>query len=327
MDKQIDRIIMRQNPELMGEYHLPMFARVETISDPIVQSEIGEAFRPRYAVDLRVLDENDQPDMLFPIFKSVPLPAFCAGLERGVFGFPEPGAIVELAFAYGLPNKPFIRTLLTTGQSLPLLKPHELLLQSSPGVSQRADSDGNWSRDTFAKIVDSALHHRIENYSTEINTQIHNVNVGKHSTEEVSGIKTIEALGALKLLSGGVTHLSAVEDLHILTAANQKNKVANDFIQRVGNIADSLAQVKQIIKVKNGGSMWLGNEAENLLQLVSELIQVVMDIAETAKNHTHTYTDNGKPLITQKPDQSGDFAGEKSTAGSIKNRLDPIIER
>jgi hypothetical protein len=57
-------------------------------------------------VDLRVLDEHDQPDSLFPVFKSVPLPAFCAVLERDVFGFPEPGTIVELAFAYGLPNKP-----------------------------------------------------------------------------------------------------------------------------------------------------------------------------------------------------------------------------
>ncbi len=146
--------------------------------------------------------------------------------------------------------------------------------------------------------------------------------MGKHSTEEISGIKTIEALGALKLLSGGVTHLSAVEGLHILTATNQKNKIATDLIQRLGNIADSFSQEKQILNVKNGETMWLGNETENLLQLVVELIQVVMDIAETAKDHTHPYTGNGKPLITQKPDQSVEFSMENMVAQKIKNRVD-----
>jgi hypothetical protein len=61
------------------------------------------------------------------------------------------------------------------------------------------------------------------------------------------------------------------------------------------------------------------------MRMSGKITQDYADIAETAKDHTHTYTDNGKPLITQKPDQSGDFAGRKSHAEEIKGRLDPIF--
>lgn len=59
----------------------------------------------------------------------------------------------------------------------------------------------------------------------------------------------------------------------------------------------------------------LGSETESVLQILSELIQVVADIANTAKDHTHEYTDNGSPLKTKKPEQSGDFGGEKGGGG------------
>lgn len=81
---------------------------------------------------------------------------------------------------------------------------------------------------------------------------------------------------------------------------------------------------KQLIKVKNGGKIWLGGEVDNVLQILRELIQVVADIANTAKDHTHEYTDNVSPLKTKKPDQSGDFGGEE--ADSLKERLDLLVE-
>lgn len=68
----------------------------------------------------------------------------------------------------------------------------------------------------------------------------------------------------------------------------------------------------------------MGSVGENILQILSELIQVVADIANTAKDHAHEYTDNGSPLKTKKPDQSGDFGVEKGAADSLKGRLDPV---
>lgn len=150
--------------------------------------------------------------------------------------------------------------------------------------------------------------------------------IEQHSTEEIGGIKIIEALGVLKLLSGGVLHLSAVGDLKIVAAKDQKNKVVGDLVQRVGNIADSFAQTKQLIKVKDGGKVWLRSEGENILQILSELIQIVSDITNTAKDHIHEYKYNGVPMKTKKPDQSGDFSSEKGSADLLKGRLDPIVE-
>jgi hypothetical protein len=326
MDKQISNCVERNKSELPSMYHLPVFARVEKVCDPIITPALGEQFRPRYAVDLVVLDENDKPDVLFPLFQAVPLPISCAGLERGVFGFPEAGTIVELAFAYGLPSKPFIRTVLGDGLSMPNVMPGELVLQNGPEVRQHADRHGNWSRETFASITDRALNHAIESYNAVVDAHIHHVKVRQHSTEEITGIKLIEALGALKLMSGGALHIGAVGEIKMVSATNLKIKTVGDVIQRIGNIADSFAVTKQLIKVKDGGTVWLGSEGENVLQILSELIQVVEDIANTAKDHTHEYTDNGTPLNTKKPNQSGDFGSEKSAANGLKTRLDPIVE-
>jgi hypothetical protein len=110
------------------------------------------------------------------------------------------------------------------------------------------------------------------------------------------------------------------------TASDQNNKIGRDLKQRVGNIFDLVSKTKLLQRVKNGGKVWLGSEGENILKILSDLIQVVADIANTAKDHTHKYTDNGTTMTTQKPDQSGDFGGEKSAAENIKGRLDPIVE-
>lgn len=148
----------------------------------------------------------------------------------------------------------------------------------------------------------------------------------QNSTEEIVGVKTIEAHGALKLLSAGTANLSELDKVNITTGSDVNQKVGRDVKQRVGNNIDSMAVAKQLLRVKNGGKIWLGSEAENVLQILSELIQVVANIANTAKDHTHEYTDNGAPLKTKKPDQSGDFGGQKGSADGLKGKLDPIVE-
>ncbi len=71
---------------------------------------------------------------------------------------------------------------------------------------------------------------------------------GDHSTESVGDIKKIEALGALKLLSGGSASRAAVDDLNKATVRNlnlvvgqRHNAMANgdmsERIQRLPNIA------------------------------------------------------------------------------------------
>lgn len=116
-----------------------------------------------------------------------------------------------------------------------------------------------------------------------------------------------------------------MDNLNIAAGSDVNQKVGRDVMQRVGNNMNSLAVAKQLLRVKNGGKIWLGSEGENVLKILSDLIQVVANIANTAKDHTHEYTDNGTPLKTKKPDQSGDFGGQKGSADGLKERLDPIV--
>ena len=169
-------------------------------------------------------------------------------------------AIVELVFAYGLPDRPFIRTVLGEGVSLPPVEPGELVHQAAPGVYQRADSAGNWHR------------------------------------------------------------------LNITTASDQNAKIGRDLKQRIGNIVDSLAVAKQLIKVQDGGKVWLGSESVNVLQILSDLTQVVADIANTASSHTHPYTDNGSTMNTRAPNQSGNFDAQQGSATDLKVKLEVIVE-
>ncbi len=326
MDEQIKRINERNHTELFGRLHLPVLARVEAISDPLHTEGLSERFRPRYAVDVRVLLPNGEPDSLLPLFRAVPLPVQVAGLERGMFGFPDPGTVVELAFAYGLPDRPFIRTVLGEGMSMPPVAHGELVIQASPDVVQRADVDGNWTRETNADIHDDCMNYVLKCYAHTVSANDFLSMVSNNSTEQILGVKVIEALGALKLLSAGALNISAADNLNVTTASDQNNKVGRDVKQRVGNIFDLVAKTKLLQRVKNGGKVWLGSEGENVLKILSDLIQVVANIANTASSHTHPYTDNGNPMNTQAPNQSGTFSGQKSSADSIKSRLDPIVE-
>ena len=127
MEATIKRIVLRLFPALSAGYHLPRFARVEALTEPQLGGEQCTPERPYYAVDLQVLTEHGQPDTKIPLLKDVALPTFSAGTQRGIYGKPSIGTWVEVAFAYGSPNRPFIRTIL----------PHELQLTELPEGAQR----------------------------------------------------------------------------------------------------------------------------------------------------------------------------------------------
>ncbi|KSG97792.1 hypothetical protein AO964_33625, partial [Pseudomonas aeruginosa] len=217
MEEAVTRIVERQFPELSGGYHLPRFARVIAVADPPAANGICDEFRPRYAVDLEILDVNGEADPALPPMPGVPLPLPNGGGERGFLAFPEEGSMVVVGFAYGLPNKPFILQILPHGQSLPKLPKEDQLWQHSEAVLQRVDGAGNWTRQTDGRIRDQAMEREVEALENVERYQGSRVEIEDHATEQVGGVKRIEALGALKLLSGGSASLAAVDDLHQAT--------------------------------------------------------------------------------------------------------------
>lgn len=292
MDDAIKRSVARQFPELSGGYHLPRFGRVVAVPDAPAAPGLCDDFRPRFGVDVEVLLADGEPDPDLPILTGLPLPAPMGGQEAGMFGFPEEGTTVVISFAYGLPHKPFITQILPHGLSLPRVPKGDQVWQHSEACQQRVDADGNWLRQTDGKIQDKAIEREVEALDNTEAFQNHTRTVDDHSTESVGGIKKIEALGALKLLSGGSASLAAVDDLHQATGRDlnlvvgQKHNatVGGDMQERIEGLRKSVASVSQRLQAPKN---WIGSDSVNLFQVVCDMLDMLQDMNTQLAAHTH----------------------------------------
>ncbi|MCK3865583.1 phage baseplate assembly protein V [Pseudomonas sp. B329] len=294
MDDAIRRSVERQFPELTGGYHLPRFARVVAVADAPASAGICDDFRPRYAVYIEVMGPDGEPDTKLPILASVPLPLPTGGEEMGIYAFPEEGTQVVVRFAYGLPHRPYIQTILPHGLSMPSVPKGDQVWQHSEACQQRVDVDvdGNWLRQTDGKIREKAIEREVEAMGNKEAFQNHTRTVDDHSTETVGRIKTIEALGALKLLSGGSASLAAVNDLQQATGRDlnlvvgQKHNatVGGDMQERIEGLRKSVAAVSQRLVAPK---TWLGSEGVNVLQVLCDLLDLVQQMNSQLAGHTH----------------------------------------
>lgn len=292
MEDAIRRAVDRQFPELSGGYHLPRFGRVVAVPDAPAAPGLCDDFRPRFGVDVEVLLPDGEPDPALPILTSLPLPAPMGGQEAGMFGFPEEGTTVVISFAYGLPNKPFITQILPHGLSLPRVPKGDQVWQHSEACQQRVDADGNWLRQTDGKIQDKAIEREVEALDNNESFQNHTRTVDDHSTESVGGIKKIEALGALKLLSGGSASLAAVDDLHQATGRDlnlvvgQKHNatVGGDMQERIQGLRKSVVRVSQHLQAPKN---WIGSGDVNLFQVVCDVLDLLQQMNSHMAAHTH----------------------------------------
>ncbi|MGP1718788.1 hypothetical protein [Shewanella frigidimarina] len=155
METIINRIIRRLFPELTAKLHLPRWGKVVALPElPTVDGERGsDPFYPRYAVNVQLLDENGTATKS-KVLQAVPLPLPGAGNKAGRLEPPAIGSIVEIAFAYGRPDKPFIRTVLPFGWDLPAIKEGEMRTQVRDGVYQHIDDIGNFENKTDESLTD-----------------------------------------------------------------------------------------------------------------------------------------------------------------------------
>lgn len=295
MDDAIRRAVERQFPELTGGYHLPRFARVVAVADAPADAGLCDDFRPRYAVDIVVLGPDDEPDPAMPSLTGVPLPLPTGGEEMGIYAFPEEGTRLVVCFAYGLPNKPYIQSILPHGLSMPKVPKGDQVWQHSEAAQQRVDADGNWLRQTDGKIRDQAIEREVEALDNREQFQSHTRAVDDHSTETVGGVKKIEALGALKLMSGGSASLAAVDDLHQATGRDlnlvvgQKlnTAIGGDFMERIRGMRESLVDGNQRLQASK---TWLGSENVNVLQILCDLLDLVQEMNIQVAGHIHGAT-------------------------------------
>lgn len=338
MEEAIRRSVERQFPELTGAYHLPRFAVVVGVPDAPADHAIADDFRPRYAVDVQVLLPNGEPDPDLPTLYALPLPAPSGGQERGLFGVPEPGTLVVIGFAYGLPSRPFIQQILAHNLSLPRVPDGDLVWQHSEACQQRADADGNWLRQTDGRIRDDSLEREVSALANAEHYQTTDIEVDDHATERVGGIKRIEALGALKLLSGGSATLGGVDDLNLATGRDLNQAAGRDLKTTVagkatttvgadasatvgGNLQEQIEGLRQSLAA--GGqrleapTTWLGSDSVNVLQVLLDLINLVQQMNTQLAGHGH-------PSLNAPPSTAAAFTANAATATQLNGQLAPI---
>ena len=313
MEDAIRRSVERQFPELTGGYNLPRFARVIGVADAPAGAGICDDFRPRFAVDIELLGTDGEPDPALPVLAGVPLPLPMGGDEMGFFAFPEEGAQVVVCFAYGLPNKPYIQTILPHGLSLPKVPKGDQVWQHSDTSQQRVDADGNWLRQTDGRIRDKSIEREVESLTNAERHQSSTVEVDDHSTESVGGIKTIEAIGSLKLLSGGSASLAALDDLHLASGRDLNLVVAQKLNATIGgDLLERIKGARKSVAPKN----WIGSESVNALQVLCDLIDLVIQMNADIAGHQH----GSSPV----PTNAASFAGHAGTGTQLSGQLKPI---
>ena len=322
MDDAIKRSVERQFPELTGGYHLPRFARVVGVADAPAGASMCDDFRPRYAVDIEVLTPDGEADPDLPVLSGVPLPLPSGGDEMGMFAFPQEGTQVVVCFAYGLPHKPYIQTILPHGLSLPKVPKGDQVWQHSDAVQQRVDADGNWLRQTDGKIRDHSLEREVEALGNSEKYQSHVQDVENHSTEEVGGIKKIKALGALKLLSGGTASFAAIDDLHQATGRDynlavgktHNSTVSGDMQEKIKGVRKSVPDISQRLQAPKS---WVGSGNVNIFKVLCDTLDLLQEMNTQIAAHMHSQ-------VGQSPVNAAAFTADAAKAALLSAMLGSI---
>ncbi|MDN0096933.1 hypothetical protein [Yersinia rohdei] len=321
--RQIDKIY----PELGAGLHLPRLARVMSPTDTAELGDPSDPFRPRYAVNVQLLDENGNAAGAQE-YNAVPLPVPMAGSEGGMFQFPPEGTLVEIGFTDGRPDKPMIRQTLSEGLSLPPIKPGEQLQQQRAGVSQRVTVDGSWQRDTDQAIEETSRRRSVTSDEEDRTTTTRNTTVKANDSTTVLGTKTLMAGQVVQLAEGdysiGTSANMVVkvgkdrnddvgQNQNTKIGQNQTTDVAGALTEKIAGIRRSVAAAQELI----APSVRLGTDDINVLTLLTDTLDVIQTLAQQTANHTHSNT--GGPL------NAGEMNNTASNAAALATKYGPLI--
>ena len=331
--RQIERFF----PELASKLHVPRIAQVTAPTDSAQLGDVSDPFRPRFAVNVQLLDEDGQPAKETPEYAAVPLPVTMASDEGGFFQYPAPGSRVEIGFVEGRPDKPVIRQTLQDGLSLPDIKPGEQLQQQRAGVSQRVTQEGSWQRETDQTIQEASAS-RIVTSDSETRTT-------STRTTTINGNDSTTTIGTTTLLSGAILHvadgdfsqatnanfvtkiaknrtddigqnlnLSIGENLNLSIKQNQSSTIQGKLDEIITGVRKSQAAAHEMV----GSSFHLGTAEINVLTLLTDTLNIVEQLARFTAEHTHSNT--GAPTNSEV------IGGISAQANQLTEKYKPIIK-
>ncbi|HFZ5261095.1 TPA: hypothetical protein ACIK6T_002776 [Yersinia enterocolitica] len=322
------RQIEKLYPELGAGLHLPRRARVMSPTDAAELGDPSDPFRPRYAVNVQLLDENGNAAAGAQEYNAVPLPIPMAGSEGGMFQFPPEGTMVEIGFTDGRPDKPMIRQILSEGLSLPAVKPGEQLQQQRAGVSQRVTVDGSWQRDTDQAIEETSSRRSVTSDEENRTTTTRTTTVKANDSTTVLGTKTLMAGQVVQLAEGDYsigTSANMVtkvgkdrtddvgQNQNIKVGQNLTTDVAGALTEKITGIRRSVAAAQELI----APSVRLGTDEINVLTLLTDTLDVIQTLAQQTASHTHINT--GGPL------NAGDFTATANRTQALTTKYGPFI--
>ncbi|SQZ87949.1 Gp5 C-terminal repeat (3 copies) [Escherichia coli] len=324
-----DDIFLRPYPELASGLHLPKLARVVAPSEAVKSGNFADPFRPRYAVDVQLLDADGNPDNQTPVYSAVPLPVPMAGNDSGMFQFPPEGTLVEVAFTGGRPDKPFIRQTLPDGTSLPDVKPGEQLQQQRAEVSQRVTQAGDWVRKTDQTISETSMARMVKADTEQRDLVSRETTVKATDKTMVLGTATLMA-GAIQQVSAG-DYSQAVKGNRLVSiegndetdiAGKQSTKVAGAVDVDVGGtLTEKIAALRKSVAAGGqqimGPTVHIGSESVNTLTMMLDTIDLLAELAQQCASHSH-------PSVGT-PTNAGAFTQTAERAGQTRSKYQKII--
>ncbi|EOV4132820.1 hypothetical protein ACONXG_004385, partial [Yersinia enterocolitica] len=312
-------------PELADGTLRTRLARVVAPTEPATLGDIADPFRPKYAVDVQLLDENGNDKAGTPTYVAVPLPVPMAGAEAGCFAYPEAGTLVEISHIEGRPDKPTIRQVLPSGLNLPDIKPGEQLQQQRAEVFQRVTTEGSWHRETDQQIKEQSAQRHITSDTEERTTTVRATTVQATDTTTVLGTSTLMA-GHITQLADGDYNIATQNQILLkaqtLLAELQSAglNLSGDWSEQIGGhrrtqAGAGLELVAPSVFIGRGGAR--AKSGLNLLTLLIEILDLVQQLASHAASHTHSNT--GAPT------NSSEFSADAAQATTLKAKYRDLI--
>ncbi|UYV60079.1 phage baseplate assembly protein V (plasmid) [Pantoea dispersa] len=317
----LQRQIESQYPEMASGLHLPKMARVVASSEAVSSGNFADPFRPRYAVDVQLLDADGKPDGSTPVYPAVPLPVPMAGNDSGMFQFPPEGTLVEVGFTGGRPDKPFVRQTMPEGTSLPDVKPGEQLQQQREEVSQRVTQAGDWERKTDQAIRETSMAREVKADSETRELVSRTTTIRATDKTTVLGTASLMA-GAVQQVTTGSYSMAAQGDQLITVGGNAETDITGSaaitvgqaLTEKIGQLRQSIAGTRQEIIAP---VVWIGSAQINVAQLMLDTVALVEQLANQLASHTHP--DTGQPTNSAAIAQSG------QQAAALNSKYSPVI--
>lgn len=328
----IKRLIQRYFPELNERKHLPQLARIEKIYDlPSDAAAISTAFRPLKAADVQLLNPLTSETLDVPVFQQVTLGTGQAS-DHGLLNEPAPGMHCLIQYIDGLNSHPVITSLLPWQSLVPEYKRTDVTLQQN-SRSKLQGRDGNWHLTTDGDITQTSDTSKIKSRNRDEQYHQRTCSIDTHDITKIDGNQITEVMGALKTVVGEKALIVALEGLllgskkqvDIEATENMNLKSQKEFSahatenMNLETLKTLHAKATELAKVE-GKTVWLGDSSVNVAKVLLDLISLVKDINQSLETHGHKDQGAGEPIT------KAEFTGHKSTADSLKNTLEPIVE-